>query len=240
MRWRGGGAAGGVAASNPSAVDRVLRGTTNLEMTDLALNNEDWIFTSCRNVSCTTQNATLDLSYHAPFLRNALRGRGAIHDYDNLSYRMKRQIGSYSGYYAIRFDYYNTGNYYLSGATAFGGPERKPVSGKATWTGSMAGHRATDGTPISGKATVTYSFGRNVAGVRLWNIRGSNYFGSSTLSWPDMHVNNDGSFDYGSKADNEEYLQGNFYGPNAEETSGVFETENRQGSWLTGGWFATR
>lgn len=229
---RGGGSGGQVAQSAP--VQTLLENATNLEMTNRYDRSSSGTVT-CSGTICETygRNGNFGLSaYHAQWLRSSsLSGSAAVGGDDNFTFRMIRRLGHHSGYYAIRFNYENTGIYDESFSAAFGGPERKPVSGTGTWTGSMGGHEVRNGIQLNGKSTVTYSFGNNTVNIRLYDIRGANYFGDSELSWRNMSVNNDGSFYYSGS----DYVAGNFYGPNAEETTGIFEDGT-----LAGAWFASR
>ena len=227
----GGGSGGGAQSA---AVQRLLENAANLEMTNDALGSGGETVVSCSGTVCQTPAGSGDygLSYHAQWLRAAsLSGSSAVRGDENYRYRMIRRLGRHSGYYAIRFNYANTGVYFRSFSAAFGGPERKPVSGVGTWTGNMGGHEVRSGTQLNGKSTVTYSFGNNSVNVRLYEISGSGYFGDRELSWRNMTVRNDGSFSYSGS----DYVAGNFYGPNAEETTGIFENGT-----LAGAWFADR
>ena len=228
----GGGSGGGGAQS--AAVQSLLENATNLEMTDRYNVEESDDIIICSGTDCGPfgGNGQFSLSYHAQWLRSAgLSGSSVIGDDDNRRYSMIRKLGQHSGYYAIKFSYANTGYYYRSYSAAFGGPERKPVSGTGTWTGNMGGHEVRSGTQLNGKSTVTYSFGNNSVNVRLYEISGSDYFGDRELNWRNMSVRNDGSFSYSGS----DYVAGNFYGPNAEETTGIFENGT-----LAGAWFADR
>lgn len=224
----GGGGGGGAQSV---AVQGLLDNTTNLEMTD-RYSSSDRDRVICSGTDCESlQGGQITLSYHARWLSLSSSGRAGRDDDDNATYNMIRRLGQYSGYYAIKLNYANTGLYRESFSAAFGGPERKPVSGTGTWTGNMGGHEVSSGIQLNGKSTVTYSFGNNSVDVRLYDISGSGYFGDRVLSWEDMSVRNDGSFSYSGS----DYVVGNFYGPNAEETTGIFEDGT-----LAGAWFADR
>ena len=225
----GGGGGGGAQSA---AVQRLLDNATNLEMTDrYSRSGRDTVI--CSGTDCeSSQAGQIRLSYHAQWLSDpSSDGSAGFGDDDNATYSTIKRLGQYSGYYAIRFNYANTGSYRESFSAAFGGPERKPVSGTGTWIGNMGGHEVSSGIQLNGKSTVTYSFGDNTVNVRLYDIRGARYFGDRELNWRNMIVRNDGSFSYSGS----DYVAGNFYGPNAEETTGIFEDGT-----LAGAWFADR
>ena len=225
----GGGSGGGAQSA---AVQSLLENATNLEMTD-RYTSADRETVTCSGTDCESFGAgQIRLSYHAQWVGDSSSsGTAGRDDDDNATYNIIRRLGQHSGYYAIRFNYANTGLYRESFSAAFGGPERKPVSGTGTWTGNMGGHEVSSGIQLNGKSTVTYSFGDDTVDVRLYEIRGTRYFGDRELNYRNMSVRNDGSFSYSGS----DYVAGNFYGPNAEETTGIFENGT-----LAGAWFADR
>lgn len=221
-------------AAQGAPIQTLLENATNLEMTDRTRRVGDQRIT-CSGTVCESfgGNGNFSLAaYHSQWLRDAsTSGNAAFGADDNYRFQKLRRLGQHSGYYTLSFRYANTGVYAESFSAAFGGPERKPVSGIGRWTGDMGGHDTRNGTQLTGKSTVTYSFGDNTVDVRLYDIRGTNYIGDRELSWDDMTVRNDGSFYYSGS----DYVAGNFYGPNAEETTGIFEDGT-----LAGAWFADR
>ena len=232
----GGGSGGGAQSA---AVQSLLENATNLEMTNRYLGSGNTIEIACSGTVCETfgGNGNYSLAaYHSAELRlPSLSGPAGVGNEANLRYRQIRRLGQHSGYYSVNFRYANTGIYYESFSAAFGGPERKPVSGTGTWTGDMGGHEVRSGIQLTGKSTITYSFGDNTAAVRLYDISGSGYFGDDAWYFWDMTVNNDGSFFLNNPDYPGQYVAGNFYGPNAEETTGIFEN-----GALAGAWFADR
>ena len=121
-------------------------------------------------------------------------------------------------------------------------------SGSATWRGQMVGIAMDSGSLLAGESALTYSFDANTVDVEISNIRSNDddfaYTGSSSLTWNDLSVNSDGSFyipgynnDRSIDAFNSAlhptlgYIDGDFYGPNAEEASGIFTRNNVNGAW---------
>ena len=147
------------------------------------------------------------------------------------TYDRSRNLGQYSGFYTIKFR--SRSSAYLYGWSAsFGYSENRPL-GSARWTGNMAGFETRSGIKLNGRSTVTYSLPDNTVDVRLYDINGSGYRGFSEFNWEDVRVGNDGSFFFYGTGNS--YMDGNFYGPNAEESAGIFEQ-----NFVSGGWFANR
>ena len=106
-----------------------------------------------------------------------------------------------------------------------------------------------NGSQLAGESALTYSFSANTVDVRISNIRAvgdvAPYSGSTSLTWSGLDVNSDGSF-YISGYNNDRsgptystalhptlgYIDGDFYGPNAEEAAGIFTRDNVNGAWL--------
>ena len=126
--------------------------------------------------------------------------------------------------------------------------------GSATWRGRMVGAAMDNGSPLAGESALTYSFGDNTVDVRISGIRAigdASYTGGASLTWTGLAVNSDGSF-YISGYNNDRpgltlisalhptlgYIDGDFYGPNAEEAAGIFTRDNVNGAFLAGsrGW----
>ncbi len=113
----------------------------------------------------------------------------------------------------------------------------------------MLGTETRDGTKLFGDSAIVYDFADNTVDVEISNISPSGvrqpadraYSGPSSFSWTGLPVNNDASFyipGYGNDREGTGlhptlgYIDGDFYGPNAEETAGVFERQGVSGSWL--------
>ncbi len=133
-------------------------------------------------------------------------------------------------------------------------------SGSAVWQGAVVGQelRGLLTTHVEGDIELNYNFAASTIDVvisELERIRAS--YDSSTqtvdksstsidkrFEWRGLRVNNDASF-YITGYDNDRrgtrlhpelgYIDGDFYGPNAEESAGVFERD-----YIIGGWLATR
>ena len=123
------------------------------------------------------------------------------------------------------------------------------ASGSATWRGQMIGAAMDNGNPLAGESALTYSFSANTVDVRISNIRAvgevAPYTGSTSFTWTGLAVNSDGSFYIpGYNNDRSDltlssalhptlgYIDGDFYGPNAEEAAGIFTRGNVNGAWL--------
>ncbi len=104
-----------------------------------------------------------------------------------------------------------------------------PVSGSFTWTGAMSGlDKLADEDPLIGDATITFDMARQVLDLAFTNIAtlddGRKY---DDMNWNDVQVT-DGHFSEGADTDS---LSGNFFGPNHEEVSGVFERRHILGAF---------
>ena len=232
----GGGSGGGAQSA---AVQSLLDNATNLEMTD-ELEQGRRIIISCSGTVCESSRGAGDYSLayrHAQWI-TAPRDIGSVNYSNKLTgvefegtYDRSRNLGQYSGFYTIKFR--SRSSAYLSGWSAsFGYSENRP-RGSARWTGNMAGFETRGGIKLNGKSTVNYSLSNNTVDVRLYDISGSGYRGFSEFNWEDVRVGNDGSFSFYGTGNSS--MDGNFYGPNAEETAGVFER-----NFVSGGWFANR
>lgn len=120
------------------------------------------------------------------------------------------------------------------------------AQGSATWYGPMVGHTRRDGIELAGDAELQYDFGANEVDLTLFGIDVSSilspytYSGPRTMQWRDLRVNRDGSFyipGYGNDRAGTNlhptlgYVDGDFYGPNAEEMAGVFERSGVVGAF---------
>ena len=133
------------------------------------------------------------------------------------------------------------------GRPAYDGPNQP--TGTAAWRGAMLGVEERSGTQLFGDSAIVYDFANNTVDVELSRVSPSGitqwfdgpYSGPSSFSWPGLTVNSDGSF-YIPGYDNDRkgsplhptlgYVDGDFYGPNAEESAGVFERQGVSGAWL--------
>ena len=150
-------------------------------------------------------------------------------------------------YSTARLDIASTGHHH---SVALGERHGRPngASGSATWRGQMVGAAMDNASPLAGESALTYSFGDNTVDVRISSIRAvgdASYTGSTSLTWTDLAVNSDGSF-YISGYNNDRsgvtlssalhptlgYIDGDFYGPNAEEAAGIFTRGNVNGAFM--------
>ena len=124
-----------------------------------------------------------------------------------------------------------------------------PDGGSATWRGQMVGGAMDNGSPLAGKSTLTHSFADNTVDVEISEIRAIDdnfaYAGSSEFEWRGLSVNSDGSFYIpGYNNDRSDltmssalhptlgYIDGDFFGPNAEEAAGIFTRDNVNGAFV--------
>ena len=159
-------------------------------------------------------------------------------------------VGDYSaGYTYFGYNYPNARRgdpfHFMSYSAAFGELHSgRPPGGSATWRGAMFGQGTTTtgarannrrrSGRVTGDVEVTYRFGSNTVDVEISDIHLANDDGTSlpNLRWPDLRVNNDASFYIPGYGNDEAgtglhptygYIDGDFYGPNAEEAAGVFD-----------------
>ena len=120
-------------------------------------------------------------------------------------------------------------------------------SATATWRGAMVGQSRGsigNGARLAGEAVLTYSISDSTIDIAFSQISayGSvTYSGPRSFVWNDLEVNSDGTFHIPGYTNDRigtrlhptlGYIEGDFYGPNAEETAGVFERGSVQGAWL--------
>ena len=153
--------------------------------------------------------------------------------------KIRGGVGDYSAFYTA---FYNlsttTGTARATFSAAFGDLYTgRPTmeQGTATWRGAMTAIQRDSGSAVNGGSTLIYDFGDNTLDLSL-NVREASndgtYTGPDVFAWPNLQQNNDGSF-YIPGYDNDRdgtglhptlgYVDGDFYGPNAEEFAGVFE-----------------
>ena len=113
----------------------------------------------------------------------------------------------------------------------------------------MVGAALDNGSPLAGESVLTYSFSANTVDVQISNIRAvgdvAPYSGSTSFTWSGLNVNSDGSFHIAGYNNDRSgltystalhptlgYIDGDFYGPNAEETAGIFTRGDVNGAWL--------
>jgi len=146
---------------------------------------------------------------------------------------------------------YIYGNYAETQSMAFGNLySGRPTAaqGGATWSGIMFGAVRDNAVSVEGTSRLVYDFADNTLDLHLENIeevakpqfRTGVYNGPSSFTWNSLRQNDDGSFyipGYGNDKSNTGlhstlgYVDGDFYGPNAEEFAGVFEREGVVGSF---------
>ena len=130
-------------------------------------------------------------------------------------------------------------------------PSESEPSGSAMWRGAMLGTDMRNAGTLQGDARLTLNFADSTVDVEIANIEQiagifsfASYSGPSRFVWNDLRVNNDASFYIPGHSNDRSgttlhptlgYIEGNFYGPNAEEVAGVFERD-----WVSGAWLAIR
>lgn len=161
-------------------------------------------------------------------------------------------VGQYSGFLTrIETTRSRAGVFgYLGGfSSAFG--ERHSggrPSATATWRGAMVGQSRGsigNGAQLAGEAVLTYSVSDNTIDVAFAQVSAYDdsvtYSGPRSFTWNDLIVNSDGTFHIPGYTNDRSgtrlhptlgYIEGDFYGPNAEETAGVFERDSVQGAWM--------
>ena len=154
--------------------------------------------------------------------------------------------GEYSAFYSVVADI--PGTFDRTWSASFGNLySGKPteVQGGANWYGGMVGHTRAGGVELEGESRVFYHFQTETVDVRLTDINESSrarqlgqlYSGPSEFTWIALTMNNDGSFFHIGNHDESQYLDfvgivdGDFFGPNAEEVAGVFEKDGVVGAF---------
>ena len=146
--------------------------------------------------------------------------------------------------------FFSGGNYDAGHSTTFSGAFGNlhsglptAAQGSATWEGLMtAYHRFNPSAgEIDGASTLSYDFATDSVDLILSPIGGPIPADvPADIVWNDIPVNNDGSFYIVGHGNHNEasdphpvlgYVDGDFYGPNAEEMSGVFERYNLVGAF---------
>ena len=156
----------------------------------------------------------------------------------------------YSGYYtAYLFDGAQTIERLY--AAAFGELHNGRPPANATWRGGMRGYD--NFRMFDGEIALTYHFESSTVDVEISNIDSIDYDGGN-ISWQGLNVNSDASFYMENHGNHESgmelhptlgYIDGDFYGPNAEESAGVFQRQigthyNGLPKMLVGGWLAVK
>ena len=142
-------------------------------------------------------------------------------------------VGQYSAFSTHRG--YDANQSFVSAQSeAFGERTARRPLGTATWRGAMVGTSISDSGPaLAGEAVLAFSLADNEIDVEISNVRSYDdvsYTGPSSFSWSNLQVQSDGQF---RRADAQnDHISGNFYGPNTEESAGVFERGSVVGAWL--------
>ena len=168
--------------------------------------------------------------------------------------------GQYStAYTAKKVTYYpsiDRGQIYDTYSAALGELHVGRPAASATWTGGMVGTDIRYGSTLTGTARITYSVGGNTVDVAISSITEleaeeggcwfcvRSYSGPTSFAWNNVPVQSDGSFYMQGHSNNRVteqphhtrgFIEGDFYGPNAAETAGVFER-----NFVSGGWSASK
>ena len=144
--------------------------------------------------------------------------------------------GEYSAFYTATYDSVSA---YRSYSVAFGELyEGRPTAeqGSATWQGAMVGTNIADSVQVNGASLLEYDFSNDTLDLMLSSISasrsGTTYNGPTQFEWTGLQQNNDGSFYIRGHGNDRQgtdphpefgYVDGDFYGPGAEEFAGVFE-----------------
>ena len=183
---------------------------------------------------------------HAPADRTVLGGNGS----HSLFIATSANVGGYGAFGSYRGPAQTISvamGELHDGRPAYSGPNEP--TGTATWRGAMVGIEMSSGTRLFGDSAIVYDFADNNVDVELSGISpndvdqlsSGSYSGPSSFSWTDLRVNNDASFYIPGHGNDKAgtvlhptlgYIDGDFYGPNAEETAGVFERQGVSGAWL--------
>ena len=146
-------------------------------------------------------------------------------------------------------DYRDDGVIDNAHAAAFGDRHERRPSASATWSGDMRGVDMRFGGLLQGNARLVYSAGANTIDLEISRVRPLSgrseayrlYSGSTEFVWRNLPVNSDGSFYMRGHSNDRQsesphptlgFVDGDFYGPNAAETAGVFERGSIMGAWL--------
>lgn len=121
----------------------------------------------------------------------------------------------------------------------------RPPAGSATWQGAMTGVELATGVLVDGASQLDYNFESSRLDLALNVLTTKNpadtYTGPDSFVWTGLRTNTDGSFyipgydnksEYGSGLHQTlGYVDGDFYGPDAEEFAGVFERDGVMGAF---------
>ena len=139
----------------------------------------------------------------------------------------------------VSVNYFAFGDLY--GRNRGGMPKPMRAEETATWRGSMIGswspiNAYDEGGLLSGKSELEYNFADNDLALVLTieadsgQVLGSSYTGTRVFGWEGVKQNGDGSFFINGNhvgginpSLGDGMLDGDFYGPNAEEVAGIFE-----------------
>ena len=130
-------------------------------------------------------------------------------------------------------------------------PMESETGGTASWSGPMFGTHLPTAASMTGIAELTVHFADNTVDVEMSGVREhelpgftkkeGSYDGPATFGWENLEILSDASFfNEGSgnhRPDTDPdpirgYIDGDFYGPNGEESAGVFERYMISGAWL--------
>ena len=103
-----------------------------------------------------------------------------------------------------------------------------PVSGSATWVGTMAGMDTADVQILHGDTELTADFASSNVDVAFTRIYDEESQRRADIVWTDVPMTSDG---FASRAQGR--IEGKFYGPNHAEAGGIFERGNTVGAFGT-------
>ena len=143
--------------------------------------------------------------------------------------------GKYSAFFsAANWDAIHSSTYSGAFGNLYSGLPTE-VQGSASWSGAMTAYQRLNpqAGEIDGSSLLQYDFSTDTVDLTLDPFGGPIPSGMpNEIVWNDLPVNNDGSFyivGHGNHNDASDphptlgYVDGDFYGPNAEEMAGVFE-----------------
>ena len=149
--------------------------------------------------------------------------------------------GNYSAFYVVHLPGFT--GIMDSWGVAFGNlSPGRPVGqeGAARWSGAMVARVVRNGAAVSGASNLVYDFSDQRMDLTFSRIMGNGYSGPESFGWSGLPLNSDASFympGYGNDNANADphptlgYVDGDLYGPNAEEFAGVFERYGMVGAF---------
>ena len=241
-----------------SALQRTVRSdnTLQIDMHDLDYFSGR-ITSSCRGSRCNIpglgQVSLNDLFQDSPGART-IEDYLTVMTHNGVKVGQLRGSATFADYPDAFADYIGLGGwleyggFYMAATAAYEGPRAegylvailehasvgqasgsRPISGSATWRGSMTGADTQFLVPVVGTATVRVDFGDRDLDVALTRIVDTyDYVRLPDLHWPDVPIASDGTFQNSAY---QTTLRGSFYGPAHQEVGGIFTTSTLVGAF---------